>query len=326
MLRPLVLGLVLAGAAAPASAQDLGIPLSLHPSIGLPSTGAAAVHVPTLLELLHESGDFDQQCRETYRTAWLGMQPIDGPLALDIVLGLPCGVMTLINDGWRGLVDPGGCRSVLDDRNRSALAKILDATDYEAEERPGRAVLQLWGEREVRYFSKIADSDAIPIGYILGLEDLDADVVKDGQRKLLFDVAKKVYFSRGFGQIDDRIRHDGFNVSSWRAMDFVAAPPVLAAYLYLRGWEKPVNFGPVRAVFHLEPVQKILDRRSSDSEDLVTAAGLEIGVRGLPVKFLVSAGLHDGDMEIDFIGIGTSLGKAKQAVRTEHDIEDSRDR
>lgn len=44
-------------------------------------------------------------------------------------------------------------------------------------------------------------------------------------------------------------------------------------------------------------------------------AGVDIGVGRFPLKAIVSVGMLDGEPLIDFIGIGTSLGQARQVVR-----------
>jgi hypothetical protein len=41
---------------------------------------------------------------------------------------------------------------------------------------------------------------------------------------------------------------------------------------------------------------------------------LEWGLKGWPIGLIVSAGLYDGNLEVDFVGIGTSVGMARKAL------------
>jgi hypothetical protein len=65
-----------------------------------------------------------------------------------------------------------------------------------------------------------------------------------------------------------------------------------------------------------------LSRWQDRERDLLAGAGLELGLRGIPVFFLVSAGMIDGEVGLDFAGIGTGLGIARKALRERHGGED----
>ena len=171
--------------------------------------------------------------------------------------------------------------------------------------------------REQRYFSKFSDSYLATVGVEDGEEDINVEGLMSDQHKVLFDAARKFYFGRLGNKVDDRLRDESLDVSRWGAIDCVMAPAFLAGYLYVRGWEKRFNALGLSWSFQMESVRRIFERRVGTHNDLVSAASLEIGFGDFPVKAIISAGIQDGDPLMDFIGFGTSLGKAKQVVAHE---------
>jgi hypothetical protein len=94
-------------------------------------------------------------------------------------------------------------------------------------------------------------------------------------------------------------------------MDFAVLPPLLAGYVYIRGLEKRFSVSGTSLRVTLEPVSKWIDR----GDDLAAGAAVEWApTKSFPVSVIVSAGLYDGNAEVDFIGIGTSLGMARRAL------------
>ncbi len=318
--------LVLA-ATAPAAAQSgfisYSAPASRESAPAPAPVRNVRVTLPTGFDQLLSDGAFGETCRTVFLSAARELSTIEGPSALDVVFGIPDDLLDFINDAFRPTSCTSECHSLLEARSGSMVGRAFDGSDYQPLARPYREFISVIAAREVRYFSRLADTEAIPFEYTLGLMEIDDEVVLEQQRRMLLDVAKKVYISRGFGRLEDRVRDDGFNAAGWRAIDYVAVPPLLAGYLYLRGIERRFHAGPFECTFAVEPIRRILERSSSNTtEDLVSAVGLEVGLPGMPIKLLVSGGLHNGDPELDFIGIGTGLGKAKQAVQRELELRD----
>jgi hypothetical protein len=184
--------------------------------------------------------------------------------------------------------------------------------DFHVEERQGHIFsdfLARWLEREQRYFSRFEDSHLFSIGFEDGTEEVDMSDLLDDQRKILWDVLRKTYLSKYKLKAEERIRDDAFYFNEWRGMDFVVLPPLMAGYVYYRGLDKKFSVGGtwLRAAF--EPA-----RKWGQQEDLVAGFSLEWGLKGWPIGLIVSAGLYDGNLEVDFVGIGTSVGMARKAL------------
>lgn len=199
----------------------------------------------------------------------------------------------------------------------SILSRVFAQSIREPGSRPFDDLVSQFVQREQRYFSKFRDSYLATVGVEDGEEDINVDGLMADQHKVLFDAVRKFYFGRLGNKVDDRLRDESLDVSRWEAIDCVVAPAILAGYLYVRGWEKKFSAAGLSWTFQLESLRRILERRTGSHNDLVSAASLEIGFGDFPVKAIISAGLQDGDPLMDFIGFGTSLGKAKQVVAHE---------
>lgn len=218
-----------------------------------------------------------------------------------------------------------GSELLLDRLLESAVALVpraeegvtLRVLDFQPEPRPrpvSEEFLQQWAARERRYFSRFEDSRASTVGFDAGTEDVDVDELERDQRKVVWDALQNTYFSRYRTRPEDRIREDALYFDQWRGADFAVLPPLIAAYLWFRGLER--RFSPLGTSLRviLEPVS----RWEGADEDLVAGAGLEWApTRRFPVSLILSAGLYDDEPEIDFVGIGTSLGMARKSMALE---------
>lgn len=90
--------------------------------------------------------------------------------------------------------------------------------------------------------------------------------------------------------------------------------PLMGGYLYLQGLERRFSTGVLNLGVHLEPLSRWVGNRG----DFPAVAGLEVGIRGFPLALMVSAGLRGGDVEMDFVGVGTSWGLARRMLRFLH--------
>jgi hypothetical protein len=167
-----------------------------------------------------------------------------------------------------------------------------------------------WAEREQRYFSRFADSGFDTVGVEDGTEEVDARALLRDQGKVLWDTARKTYLSKYRFRGEERIREDAFYLNEWRGVDFAVLPPLVAGYVWWRGLEKRVSLGDTWLRFSVEPVSRWV----SGKEDMIAGVSLEWGIKGLPVGLIVSAGRYDGRAELDFIGIGTSVGMVRKAL------------
>ncbi len=180
--------------------------------------------------------------------------------------------------------------------------------------RQGRIFTDLLGslaDRERRFFLGFEDSYLNTPQYELRLEDIDYADLRYEQGKVVLDAIRKAYLMKYRFRPEERIRDDAFGFRGWGGVDFAVLPPVMAGYLCLRGLERKFALGGTELGVHLEP----LTRWARRGEDLRAGAGLEWGIRGFPVALIASAGMYGGDVELDFVGVGTSLGIARKALR-----------
>jgi hypothetical protein len=193
-------------------------------------------------------------------------------------------------------------------------------------EAPFADALTRWVAREQEYFAGFHDNPAFTFLVEEGLAEPDHDDLIEGQRRIALDALRKTYLGKYVVRLEERVRDEAYRFNQWSGVDFLLGPPVIAAYTYIRGFERRVKVGDFRLRMHLEPLRRIADARGDDEDDLVGALGFELGFGEFPIKAIVSFGYHNGHAEMDFVGIGTSLGEARKAVRMILDIEEPKDR
>lgn len=186
--------------------------------------------------------------------------------------------------------------------------------DYHRGAREGRLFTDFathWINRERGFFSRFAtDSGIDTAGFEDGTEDVDARGLMREQGKILWDAVRDTYLSKYKFRGEERIREDSFRVGEWSGADFAVLPPLMAGYVWWRGLEKRVSIGDTWLGVSIEPVSSW----TSGSDDVVAGVSLEWGIKGLPVGVIVSAGRYDGKGELDFVGIGTSVGMVRHAL------------
>ena len=239
---------------------------------------------------------------------------ISGWTALDVLAGLPNGMMDLAGGPFRSAPGRDDMLSMRHPVNRSLLSRILSCPIGEPSGTPFDDLLAQVVSGEQRYFSRFQDSARSAFGIAEETEEVDAGALMRDQNRILFDSCRKLYFGRYAGQFDQRFREEAYDVTRWSPIDFVVAPAALAGHAYLFGWGRKLDLLGLRCSLQVEPLRRILERYDDTRGGLASAAGMEIGVGNFPVKVIVSMGIVDGDAGIDFVGIGTSLGQATQAV------------
>jgi hypothetical protein len=244
------------------------------------------------------------------------LSEISGHTILDMVAGIPNQMIDLVAGGVQPAPERGDCWS-LRTPDGSILSRMFACSIQDPSDRPFNDLFEQLLLREQRYFARFQDSDLSTVGVEDGVEDINTEGLMSAQRKLLFDAARKLYFGRLGNRVDDRLREESLDIGRWHTIDYAVAPAVIAGYFYIRGWEKKFDLLGLRCGFEIEPLKRILERMEGSHNDLVSAASLEFGLGDFPVKMIVSFGIQDGDPLCDFIGIGTSVGKAKQIVGQE---------
>lgn len=213
--------------------------------------------------------------------------------------------------GLAGRIFPrSGSYSLPYDEDDGITSRLLD---FELGPREGRIFTEFMGhlaEREQRFFLRFAGSGLDTVGVENGTEDVDSSDLMREQGKVLWDALRKTYFSKYKFRGEDRIRDDAFYFNQWRGVDFAVLPPLIAGYVYYRGIEKRFSMGETWLRFSIEP----LSRWVSGREDLVAGVSMEWGIKGFPIGLIVSAGMYDGRAELDFVGIGTSVGMVRKVL------------
>lgn len=199
-------------------------------------------------------------------------------------------------------------------RDQSSVTERI--FEFQLTRREGRIFAEFaanWIEREQRYMAHFGDSELLTTGVQEGTETVDLSDLSREQGKVLWDALKKTYLSKYKFKGEERVRDEAFYFDQWRGADFVAVPTLLAGYVWFRGLEKRVSWGDTWARFSVEPLQRWV----SGHDDLSAGVSLEWGIKGFPVALIVSAGRTGGRTEMDFIGIGTSVGMVRKALSNE---------
>ena len=142
------------------------------------------------------------------------------------------------------------------------------------------------------------------------LETLLADdVILYDQKKAAWRAFKEVYLEKYEFRAIEELRGSRLSPESWSGADYVVIPTLMAGYAWERGIDKRVAGMGI----HVEPVKDIVSCLKADDE-LRAAVGLDFDLPRVPLKLIVTAGIYDGDVELDFIGVATSYGAARAAI------------
>lgn len=165
-------------------------------------------------------------------------------------------------------------------------------------------------EREGKFFAGLGNSYLTTIDVERGVADVNQHDLMIEEKKVLWDVLKKTYFSKYKFKAEERIHDDAFYVNQWRGIDFITLPPFIGAYLYYRGLDK--NFSILGSHVHVlvEPLMRFT------SSEVVGAIAIEWKPsKEWPIGIIASTGLHNSKPEFEFIGIGTSIGAVQKAIK-----------
>lgn len=167
--------------------------------------------------------------------------------------------------------------------------------------------------REQRYFGRIDNAyyytdnpdDADDI-----VAEMDTERLVDDQRKILWDTFKDTYLSKYKLKLDDKVRDEAFRITDWSGVDFIVLPPLVVGYLYYRGYDKQLSIFGSRLRVSFESIHKL-----TTEDNILVGIGLEWSpYKNSPIKLIAATGLNDGEFELQFIGIGTSLDAIKKVL------------
>lgn len=253
-------------------------------------------------------GDLPVDFRRELVLAWCGLG--DSSLVADVFDHLGRGPEALL-DGAAMLLHE--CRSrpelpVWQNGDREPIyARLLDIHMGRREHSLFSDFMANLLDREASFFARFGDSEANTFEFEDGTGEIDNQYFKRKQRSIFWDALKKTYLTKYRFRPVDRIRDDAFSVPSWQGMDYVVMPPLVGAYLYFRGFDKSFSIGDTRLSVSIDPGYRLV------RDETAGALGVEWMVKGFPVGFVASVGIVDGEPDLEFIGIGTSLEAARRA-------------
>lgn len=235
---------------------------------------------------------------------------------LDDLLAMPRRVM----DGALDLLSrrvPDPADALWDGREGDAplLLRLLRVRVAGGEEDLFRNFLDEWLDRQRGYLAGLQEKT-------LRLEDdfVEPEALEPGrffrkQRKLAWNALKSVYLDRYQVEARETLRRTNFGAEEWHGIDYAILPPAIAAYVAYRGFDQRFSLGPLRLAARMEPLAEWYRLR----QDLTAGLTLECRPKDFPLALLLAVGVHDGDVELDFIGIGTGTGAMLQALHAAED-------
>lgn len=169
-------------------------------------------------------------------------------------------------------------------------------------------------DRESRFFAGIGNTYLVDMQIEDGKAAVDQQQLIVEQRKVLWDVMKKTYFSKYNFKGEEHVRDDAFYVTEWQGVDFLALPPFIALYLYYRGLDKRMTQSSIQFRLDLQPISRFIG-----GGDVPGGLMIDIRPRGWPIGIVASTGWYEKSFEFEFIGIGTSLEAVKAAIVQQRD-------
>jgi hypothetical protein len=234
-------------------------------------------------------------------------------LGLDLFFSLPRTFFDEVVDVVRWWFPADQTISLCEEDDSSMVSRFVQIRDPGRVDSPFREFAREWVNRQDRIFGSAGDAYLFSVDFD-NIEDVPVEDVMYEEGKILLDVFRRVYLSKYFGGTEERLKGEAWRVSQWKPIDYVLCPPVLAAYTWYRGWDRRLRLLGTKLRIKIEPPAKIYETTKHEGRRMVGAVTLEWQVGDFPIKLVAAAGWNEGHAELDFIGIGTSVGIAKKAV------------
>jgi hypothetical protein len=196
------------------------------------------------------------------------------------------------------------------DGDAPLLLRLLRVRVTGGEEDLLRHFLDEWLDRQRNYLAGLQEKTLGFEEEVLEPEALEAERFFRKQRRLAWGALKSVYLERYQVEARETLRRTNFGMEEWHGIDYAILPPAIVAYVVYRGFDQRFSVGPLRLSIRMEPAAEWFGLR----RDLTAGLTVECRPRDCPLALLLAAGVHDGDVELDFIGIGTGTGAMMQAL------------
>ncbi len=242
-------------------------------------------------------------------------------LGLDMFFSLPRTFFDEVVDVVRWWFPADHTISLREEDDSSMVSRFVQIRDPGRVDSHFREFAREWVNRQDRVFGAAGDAYLFSVDFD-NVESVSVDDVMYEEGKVLLDVFRRVYLSKYFGGTEDRLKGEAWRVSKWKPIDYVLCPPVLLAYTWYRGWERRIRLGDTKIHIKIQPPARIYDTMKHERRRMIGAVTLEWQVGSFPLKLIASAGWNEGRAELDFVGIGTSVGIAKMEVRRLADEEE----
>jgi hypothetical protein len=170
-----------------------------------------------------------------------------------------------------------------------------------------------WVHREISALGRLRDSSITPIEVELGLVEPDRDRLDRLQKKVLVDSFRRAGRERyavAHLELDSAL--DITRTGGW--LDYLIAPGLVTLYAARFGVERRFRLTPdVRVEVSIERGSKLLHAPKDDEED-EPVASVALNLFRLPVSAIVCVDRSEDGLELGFVGIGTDVHAAIEAV------------
>lgn len=169
-----------------------------------------------------------------------------------------------------------------------------------------------WVHREITALGRLRDSSTVPMEVELGLVEPDRDRLERMQKKALVDSFRRAGRERyavAHLELDSAL--DITRTGGW--LDYLIAPSLVALYATRFGVERRFRLASdVRVEISIERGSKLL--RDPEDNEGEPVASLALNLFRLPVSAIVCVDRTDDGLELGFIGIGSDVHAAIEAV------------
>jgi len=170
-----------------------------------------------------------------------------------------------------------------------------------------------WAQREISALGRLRDSSITPIEVELGLVEPDRDKLERLQKKVLVDSFRRAGRERyAVAHLELDTALDITRTGGW--LDYLIAPGLVTAYAARFGVDRRFRLtSDVRLEISIERGSKLLHAPKEDEED-EPVASVALNLFRLPVSAIVCLDRSEDGLELGFIGIGTDVYAAIEAV------------
>lgn len=170
-----------------------------------------------------------------------------------------------------------------------------------------------WIHREISALGRLRDSYIVPMEVEMGLVEPDPDRLERMQRKVLIDSFRRAGRERyAVAHLELDTALEVARSGSW--LDYVVLPGLVTLYAARFGVDRRFRLAEeIRLEVSVERASK-LKETAEEGEDAVPVASVALNLFRLPVSLIASVDRGVDGVELGFIGVGTDVHAAIEAV------------